>query len=163
PPAHLGAVRLETAMIRTGRARAVLAAVLLAAVSGRVQAQTPAGSAFTYQGRLTDAGGPASGSFDFRFTLFDAAAGGAAVGAPVGVNAVPVVQGLFTVPLDFGPAPFAAGQARWIQVEVRPAGGGGYPILTPRQELTPTSYALFSSRTDPANLTSLNAGNLTAG
>jgi hypothetical protein len=142
---------------------AVLASIVLLMVAGPVRAQTPAGSAFTYQGRLTDAGGAASGSFDIRFTLFDAVTGGAAVGTPVTVGAVAVSQGLFTVALDFGPAAFAAGQARWLQIEVRPAGGGGYTVLQPRQELTPTAYSVFSSRTDPANLTTLNASNLTSG
>jgi hypothetical protein len=120
------------------------------------------GSAFTYQGRLADAGVPASGAFDFRFTLWDAAAAGNAVGAPLSLPAVAVAQGLFTTALDFGPAAFS-GQARWLQIEVRPAGGGAYATLAPRQELTPAPHAGFSSRTDPANLTALNASNLTSG
>jgi hypothetical protein len=133
---------------------------LLCASAARAQA--PMGSAFTYQGRLADAGGPATGSFDFRFTLFDAATVGGAVGAPVSVPAVAVAQGLFAATLDFGPTAFA-GQARWLQVEVRPAGGGTYTTLAPRQEVTPAPHAGFSSRTDPANLTALNASNLTSG
>jgi len=32
----------------------------------------PAGSGFTYQGRLIVGGSPASGNFDFTFTLYDA-------------------------------------------------------------------------------------------
>src|SRR5262245_5362564 len=123
---------METAMIT--RRVAVLAGIALAVAAGPVAAQTPVGTAFTYQGRLTDAGGPANGSFDFRFTLFDAATGGASVGTPASVNAVAVSQGLFTAALDFGIPPFATGQARWIQVEVRTAGGGAYTILSPRQE-----------------------------
>jgi hypothetical protein len=138
------------------------AAVLAVAFPGPAGAQTPVGTSFTYQGRLTDAGSPASGNYDFRFTLFDAAVGGAAVGTPVTANGIVVTQGLFASVLDFGPAAFA-GQGRWVQVEVKPAGGGSYTALTPRQELTPAPYALFSSRTDPANLTVLNASNLTSG
>ena len=136
-----------------------LAAVALVGVAS---AQAPVGTAFTYQGRLTDGGAPATGSFDFRFTLFDAATGGAAVGAPVSVNGVAVAQGLFASVLDFGASAFS-GQARWVQVEVRPAGGGAYTTLVPRQELTVAPYALFSSFTDPAHLTSLDASNLTSG
>ena len=30
------------------------------------------GTAFTYQGRLQDTGEPANGTYDLRFTLFDA-------------------------------------------------------------------------------------------
>ena len=33
------------------------------------------GTAFTYQGRLTDGGSPADGEYDFRFRLYDAASG----------------------------------------------------------------------------------------
>jgi hypothetical protein len=33
-------------------------------------------TAFTYQGRLTDAGNPASGNYDLQFKLFDAPSGG---------------------------------------------------------------------------------------
>src|SRR5262245_59341877 len=133
---------------------AVSAAAL--ALAGIASAQTPVGTGFTYQGRLTDGGNPATGSYDFRFTLFDAPTGGAAVGSPVTANGVAVAEGLFASVLDFGPAPFA-GQARWVQVEVRSAGGGTYTPLAPRQPLTPAPYSLFSSQTDPANLTILNA------
>src|SRR5262245_7593418 len=139
-------------------------AMLLAAawLAGTASAQTPVGTAFTYQGRLTDAGGPVTGSYDLRFTLFDAAAAGNPVGTPVTVGAVAVAQGLFSVSLDFG-APAVNGSARWLSIEVRPAGSGSYTLLAPRQRLAPAPQAVFSSFTDPANLTSLNAGNLTAG
>jgi hypothetical protein len=142
------------------RTRAVL--LLWLGTAAAAQAQAPMGSAFTYQGRLADAGVPASGAFDFRFTLWDDAAAGNAVGAPLSLPAVAVAQGLFTAALDFGPAAFS-GQARWLEIEVRPAGGGAYTTLPPRQELTPAPHAGFSSRTDPANLTALNASNLTSG
>jgi hypothetical protein len=45
-------------------------------------AQTPVGTAFTYQGRLTAAGSPANGSYDLRFILYDALVGGAQVIRP---------------------------------------------------------------------------------
>jgi hypothetical protein len=145
------------------RTRLLVLAVLIAALAfPGVAAAQPIGTAFTYQGRLTDAGSPANGTYDFRFTLYDAATGGAAVGTPVTANGVAVAEGLFASLLDFGPAAFA-GQARWVLVEVRPAGGGTYTPLAPRQPLTPAPYSLFSSTTDPANLTILNAGNLTSG
>jgi hypothetical protein len=138
-----------------------LLAILLSSVLPS-SAQTPLGSGFTYQGRLTDAGSPATGSYDFRFTLFDAGSGGNPVGTPLAVDAVAVNQGLFTVTLDFGASAFQ-GQARWLAIEVRLTGGGGYTPLGPRQPLTPAPHSVFSSFTDPANLTSLNASNLTSG
>ena len=98
------------------------------------------GTAFTYQGQLNTNGIPANGSFDFQFKLFDAAGGGTQVGTTQNANAVAVSQGVFTTALDFG-AVFD-GQARWLEIAVRPAGGGGYTLLAPRQPLTATPYAL---------------------
>ena len=57
--------------------------------------------------------------------------------------AVPVTGGLFTVPdLDFGSAAFA-GEARWLQVEVRCPPDGTYTVVGDRQALTATPYALY--------------------
>jgi hypothetical protein len=53
------------------RGRIAVALLLLGA--GPLGAQTPLGTAFTYQGRLTDGGGPASGAYDFQFILYNAA------------------------------------------------------------------------------------------
>jgi hypothetical protein len=119
--------------------------------------QTPAGTAFTYQGRLSDGGVPANGTYDLRFTLFDAAAGGAQVGPVVTVDDVAVAGGLFTVPLDFGPA--FAGSKRWLEVAVRPgASTGTYTPLGSRQELTPTPNAVFSQAAPWAGLSGVPPG-----
>ena len=104
----------------------------------------PVGSAFTYQGRLVDAGTPANGPYDLRFTLFDAATSGAPIGSPVTVNDVAVAQGLFTVSLDFGAAAFAA-DARWLEVAARPgASTGAFTTVGGRQALTPSPFAIRS-------------------
>ena len=88
--------------------------------TGLAGGQTPAGTAFSYQGRLTDGGAPANGSYDLRFTLFDAATGaGGAIGAPVLAEDVTVTSGVFTVMLDFGATAFS-GNARWLEIAVRP-------------------------------------------
>ena len=105
----------------------------------------PLGTAFTYQGRLTDGGNPANGTFDFVFTLYNAASGGSTVGSPVILEDIPVSQGQFTALLDFGSGIFG-GDARWLEISVRPGNsGGGYTSLTPRQALTPTPYALYAA------------------
>lgn len=103
----------------------------------------PLGTAFTYQGRLNDGGGPASGSYDVQFKLFDAASGGSQVGSTVTLTSVAVANGLFTVGLDFGAA--FTGSKRWLEIGVRLAGGGAFAVLTPRQELTPSPNATFAS------------------
>jgi hypothetical protein len=105
--------------------------------------QTTLGTAFTYQGRLTDGGGPANGVYDLQFTLFSAASGGTQVGSVLTSDDVTVTDGLFTVALDFGAAAFT-GSARWLEIAVQPGAGGGFTTLAPRQELTATPNALYS-------------------
>jgi len=99
------------------------------------------GTAFTYQGQLSDAGTPANGEYDIQFQLFDAASGGSSIGPTILVDNVAVADGRFTVSLDFGQNPFGDG-ARWLQIGVRPGSGGSLVALSPRQELTPAPYAL---------------------
>ena len=59
------------------------AGLLVVTAASALHAQTPEGTAFTYQGRLTDGGSPASGAYDLRFTLFDAATAGSPVGSAI--------------------------------------------------------------------------------
>ncbi|PWU08111.1 MAG: hypothetical protein C5B50_30230 [Verrucomicrobia bacterium] len=109
---------------------------------GSAQAQ---GSAFIYQGRLNAGGSPASGSYDFQFYLRDALSGGNPVGATNSVSAVGVSNGLFTVSLDFGGAPFGGGAPRWLEIEVRTNGAGGFTTLSPRQPLLAVPYSITAS------------------
>src|SRR5438045_3141895 len=76
--------------------------------------QTPLGTDFTYQGQLKGAGLPATSTADIQFSLFDAVTGGAQVGSTVSKASVPIVNGLFTLSLDFGAAAFN-GDARWVE------------------------------------------------
>jgi hypothetical protein len=101
-------------------------------------------SAFTYEGRLTDGPGPANGFYELRFALYDALAGGTVVSGPVTNPSVIVTNGLFTVLIDFGTAPFA-GADRWLEIGVRTNGiSDPFTILSPRQPLTPVPYALYA-------------------
>ena len=69
------------------------------------------GTAFTYQGRLTDGGSPASGPYDLQFKLYDAASVGGQVGGTITLDNITVSDGLFTVQLDFGGSAFDGGCA----------------------------------------------------
>ena len=100
------------------------------------------GTAFTYQGKLADGNNAVSGSYDFRFTLYDVAGGGTVVGCSLTNAAVGVTNGYFTVTLDFG-AVFI-GNARWLEIGVRTNGGGVFVTLAPRQSLTPAPYAVYA-------------------
>jgi hypothetical protein len=80
-------------------------AVLILCLRAAAFAQT---STFTYQGRLTDSGTPANGTYDLQFKLYDAVTAGALQGSPNTVTkpSVLVTNGVFTVQLDFGPGAF---------------------------------------------------------
>ncbi|MBW8039572.1 MAG: tail fiber domain-containing protein [Planctomycetes bacterium] len=106
----------------------------------------PMGTAFTYQGRLIDANGPADGLYDFEFRLFDDAnvVDGNQVGEDVNKPDVDLIDGYFTVELDFGSSVFN-GNAVWLETRVVRSPMGSNPAtLSPLVELTPTPYAIYA-------------------
>jgi hypothetical protein len=105
---------------------------------------TPVGTGFPYEGILLVGGTPANGPYDFTFTLYDSLSGGAQVGSTVTVLNQTVTDGHFQALLDFGNMAFW-GQARWIEIAWRPAGGGSYTTLTPRRPAPVVPYALTLS------------------
>lgn len=103
------------------------------------------GTAFTYQGRLTDNGNPANGEYDFVFELYDAEVEGAKVGQTVSLDDVDVVDGYFSVQLDFGHV--FIGASRWLEVGVRSGtsvNNDPYTQLNPRRLITPSPYSIHS-------------------
>ncbi|MEK6799961.1 MAG: hypothetical protein AABZ12_13430 [Planctomycetota bacterium] len=99
----------------------------------------------TYQGQFKRDGKPASGSYDFRFRLFNDV--GVIVVPSVCKDNVVVANGLFTAVLDFGAA--FDGEPRQLEIAIRPdsavgncAAAAGYIVLAPRQTITPAPYAL---------------------
>jgi len=126
-------------------------ATLLATASLTLSAHAQSSTAFTYQGFLRDNGQPANGRYDLRFALFDSADGGNQIGSVFFVNNVTVADGLFTVEVDFGAAPFNTGARRWIEIGVRPGNRtGGHSLLSPRIELTPVPYAIYAQNVQNA-------------
>src|SRR5437870_4869254 len=115
-------------------------------------------SSFTYQGRLTDGGKPANGNYDLQFALFDSLSGGTQVGSTQTMNTVAVSNGVFTVSLDFGANAFT-GASRFLEISARPT-GGSFTLLTPRQQVTSTPYAIRSANASSAD-TATNATNAT--
>ena len=107
-------------------------------------------SGFTYQGRLTDGGLPANGNYDLQFALFDAADGNNQIGQTKIVSSVPASAGVFTVMLDFGANAFS-GANRFLEISAQPSGAGAFTLLTPRQPITSTPYAVRSSSTASAD------------
>ena len=82
------------------------------------------GTGFTYQGRLNDGAGPASGIYDLRFSIYNAVSDGVQQGGTLTNAATAVSNGLFTVTLDFGAGIFSPGRiAGWKSVCGRTAAG----------------------------------------
>src|SRR5438477_2892003 len=117
------------------------------------------GSSFTYQGRLTDGGAAANGIYDLQFVLFDSASSGAQIGSTQTLNSVLVSAGVFSVTLDFGANSFN-GANRFLEISARLSGAGSFTLLTPRQQVTSTPYAIRSANASSAD-TATNATNAT--
>ena len=98
------------------------------------------GTAFTYQGSLSDASGSANGSYDITYSLYNASTGGSQVGSTITASGTVISNGLFTATLDFGNV--FGSTSYWLQLAVRTNGAPSFAVLAPRQELTPTPYAI---------------------
>ncbi|MEI6782314.1 MAG: hypothetical protein WCQ21_15500 [Verrucomicrobiota bacterium] len=144
----------------------LLAFLTLLLVAGAAWGQFPYTAAFTYQGRLTEAGNPVSGTYDMQFKLFDLPTLGTGTqqGSTIANSAVQVASGVFTVTLNFGTSVFD-GTPRYIEVSERPGGSANpYNVLDPRQPVSPAPYAIYSltaktaaSVANAAVVTSLNS------
>lgn len=124
---------------------AIIAIMISLAFIRVSEAQT---TEFTYQGNLVFNGQPATGNYDFEFSLFSGLAGGTQIGQTIPVTNVPVTNGAFTVPLNFGAA--FPGADRFLEIKVRPAGGGAYTPLTPRQPISSAPYSIKSQSSETA-------------
>lgn len=126
--------------------RILAVALCLAFGLGQSAGAAPMGTVFTYQGRLIDANSAADGLYDFQFKLYDASIAGAQKGSTLNSGQVDVIDGYFTVALDFGSGIFD-GNDRWLEIGVR-AGElddpNVYVLLSPRQRVAATPYALYA-------------------
>jgi hypothetical protein len=152
-PVQAGMINRLNAM-KNSIARILSALAVCCCLGGAVLAQT---TEFTYQGRLTDGAGPASGSYDLCFALYDDINAGTQQGGAVTNSATTVSNGLFTVALDFGNQ--FSGANRWLEIAVQTNGGAGFTTLTPRQALTPTPYAITAGSVVSGGLETGTYGN----
>jgi hypothetical protein len=133
-------------------ARSLLLLGLLSTINSQLSTVFAQGTAFTYQGRFNDGTNPATGIYDLRFAIYDAATGGTAAGALTNA-ATGITNGLFTVPLDFGGV--FNGSNYWLELAARTNGGGAFTALNPRQPVLPTPYSIYAA-------TAGNAGSVAA-
>ena len=111
-------------------------------MSGAAFAQT---TAFSYQGRLSEAGSPVTGTRFFRFTLFDE--NGAAIPRATVDQTLTVTNGVFNASLDFGAAAFS-GANRSLEVAVKINVGDAFTILNPRSPILSAPYSIKSKTAD---------------
>ncbi len=102
------------------------------------------GTVFTYQGRLIHDNNPTDGLYDFEFKLYDSPAGGNQLASTIDINDLDVIEGYFTVELDFNDPNVFNGDACWLDISVRPGDGSSFTTLSPRQQLTPAPYAVYA-------------------
>lgn len=92
-------------------------------------------TSFTYQGALREGGGPADGSYNLSFTLWDSVVGGTQHGGSVVASGHAVSDGLFDVELDFGADALGVGN-RWLEISVNGV------MLSPRTQITSSPYSV---------------------
>jgi hypothetical protein len=112
------------------------------------------GTAFTYQGQLQNNGSPANGIYDLKLLIYDSSTGASILAGPVTNTAVAVTNGLFTTVVDFGAGAFTGG-SNWLHLGVRTNGSGAFTGLMPRQQLTPTPYAIYAENASAAGLSGM--------
>lgn len=134
---------------------------LIATLVGAAASLSHAQSDFSYQGTLNDAGAPANGTYDMRFTMWD----DQTIGAPdtqLGFTntrlGVQVEDGLFSVQLDLGDFSLSSPAARYLQIQVRPAGVGSYITLNPRSPIDYAPRSIFSLESEQLTLPFIQGG-----
>ncbi|MHC4085024.1 MAG: DUF5050 domain-containing protein [Planctomycetota bacterium] len=100
----------------------------------------------TYQGRLLDDSSVADGLYDLRFAAYNEE-GDANALTVAGAQDVDIIDGYFTVQLGLDGVEFNGDGVHWLEIAVRDANStdpGDYVTLSPRQQLTPTPYAVYA-------------------
>lgn len=104
---------------------------------------------FSYQGELKDGTAPANGTYDFRFRLTNLF--GAQVGTVQQIDDVEVIDGIFTVYLNFGEEPFTDGAFRSLEISVKKDAEKVFTTLAPGQPLVSVPYAIKAYRAGSAD------------
>lgn len=116
----------------------------LALAGASVFAQT---TAFSYQGRLNEAGSPVTGTRYFRFTLYDE--NGAAIPGASVEQTLTVTNGVFNAAINFGAATLP-GANRSLEIAVKTNAGDAYTVLNPRADILSAPYSVKSKSANTA-------------
>jgi hypothetical protein len=116
---------------------------LLVLAAGLQTVRAQGTSAFTYQGQLELPTGPATGTYQMVFRIYDAPTAGGLRRGPL-TNSVVVSNGLFTTQLDFG-GNLNGTASFWLEIGVRTNGSvAAHTLLAPRHRLTPVPYSIYA-------------------
>ncbi len=127
----------------------VLAAALLTFSVSDIAAAS-LGTAFTFQGHLTQGTNAANGNYDLTFSLYDSDSSTNSITSPLTNSSVAVSNGLFMTTLDFGASILTCTDA-WLEISARTNGNGAFTTLSPRQNLTPAPYSVRAAYADNLN------------
>lgn len=112
-------------------------ALLLVCLVGTFTLNAQAPKTLSYQGRLSDSGGPLNGAYNLTFTIYDAADGGTVLWTE-SVTGITVTNGNLSIILGkINPINLSADKPLWMGITV-----GANPEITPRVELTASLYSL---------------------
>ena len=136
--------------MRTKLYRGIIAvALVLTALNFSARAQS---AAFNFQGRLNDGTTAANGHYDLRFKLFDDLTGGIQIGNTISRPNTTVINGVFSVVLNFGSSSFTSGD-RYLEIGVRPGGSSDpYIILGARQPILSSPFSVSAIRASFADV-----------
>jgi hypothetical protein len=140
---------------RGGLLRAIIAALsVLAWIVLPVSAQS---TGFSYQGVLEENGAPVSGAQDFQLKLYDAVTLGNQVGPTLTFEDIVLVDGLFSLELDFGPV--FDGTTLYLEVATRDGGSfGGYAVFGERTKILSVPMAQNADTLDGLHAADLPDG-----
>ncbi|MEX2234620.1 MAG: tail fiber domain-containing protein [Cyclobacteriaceae bacterium] len=113
------------------------ASILILFVMGIFSAFSQMPKTLSYQGNVSDASGPLSGTYALTFRIYDSATGGGMLWSETN-DAVPIVNGNFSIILGKSVSvDIEANTSLWLGITV-----GTNPEVSPRVELTGSLYAL---------------------
>lgn len=117
------------------------------------------GTGFSFQGRLNDGTTPANGSYDLQFELYSSITGGTKIGPTLPRPSTTLVNGVFSLTLDFGATAFSNSNPVFIEISVKAAGSSNaFTVLGPRQQLTVVPFAVWATNAVNADY-AFNANN----
>lgn len=141
---------------KSGRAlvaRSIAILIITYAFSALSHAE-PVSTAFSLQGRLELNNRLAEGFYDFEVGLYETQEGSVDLDVVL-LPGIKLLQGVFSLELDFVNAPFTDGEQYWLELRVREsATAQDFTTLNPRQKIGAAPYAIHAEVVAVGSVTS---------